>query len=191
MTKGIVTSEDITREYLARLSLYDRHGPTFRAILALNPRAIADARARDAERAAGTRAQSISRRPGGLQGQHRRHRVADHRRLARARRSSPAPRFARGRRHEAGRRRRPRQGQPRRVSLRRLRHQHRRRHGRQRLRSVAQHGRIERRQRDRGGGEPRRARVRHRHLQLALESRRLRVAGHDSSDARSDSAAPA
>lgn len=53
MTSGIVTSEDITREYLARLSLYDRNGPTFRAVLAINPLAIADARARDAERAAG------------------------------------------------------------------------------------------------------------------------------------------
>ena len=53
MSKGIVTSEDITREYLARLSIYDRHGPTFRAVLAINPRAIADARARDAERASG------------------------------------------------------------------------------------------------------------------------------------------
>jgi amidase len=54
MTRNLVTSEDITREYLARLSLYDRHGPTFRAVLSINPRAIADARARDAERAAGT-----------------------------------------------------------------------------------------------------------------------------------------
>jgi amidase len=53
MTKGVTTAEDITREYLARLSLYDRHGPTFRSVLAINPRAIADARARDAERAAG------------------------------------------------------------------------------------------------------------------------------------------
>ena len=53
MTKGVVTSEDIVREYLTRLTLYDRHGPTFRALLALNPRAIADARARDAERASG------------------------------------------------------------------------------------------------------------------------------------------
>ena len=35
----------------------------------------------------------------------------------------------------------PGQGEPRRVSVRRLRHQHRRRHGRQRLRSVAQHRR--------------------------------------------------
>jgi amidase len=48
-----VTSADITREYLARIALYDRNGPTFRSILALNPRAIADARDRDAERAAG------------------------------------------------------------------------------------------------------------------------------------------
>lgn len=54
MTRNLVTSEDITREYLARLSLYDRHGPTFHAVLSINPRAIADARARDAERAAGT-----------------------------------------------------------------------------------------------------------------------------------------
>ncbi len=53
MTRNLVTSEDITREYLARLSLYDRHGPTFRSVLSINPRAIADARARDAERAAG------------------------------------------------------------------------------------------------------------------------------------------
>ena len=49
-----VTSEDITREFLARLSLYDRSGPAFRSVLSVNPRAIADARARDAERAAGT-----------------------------------------------------------------------------------------------------------------------------------------
>ena len=53
MSSGLVTSEDIVREYLTRLTLYDRHGPTFRAVLAVNPRAIADARARDAERASG------------------------------------------------------------------------------------------------------------------------------------------
>jgi amidase len=53
MTRGVVTAEDITREYLARVAVYDRNGPTFRAILALNPRAIAQARELDAERAAG------------------------------------------------------------------------------------------------------------------------------------------
>ncbi len=53
MTRGAITAEDITGEYLARLSRYDRHGPTFRSVLSINPRAIADARARDAERAAG------------------------------------------------------------------------------------------------------------------------------------------
>lgn len=47
MRKGEVTSEDIVREYLARLSMYDRNGPTFRAMLSLNPRAIAEARAKD------------------------------------------------------------------------------------------------------------------------------------------------
>jgi amidase len=53
MTGGKVTSEDITREYLARAAMYDRNGPHFKAILALNPRAIAEARALDGERAAG------------------------------------------------------------------------------------------------------------------------------------------
>jgi len=53
MTRGITTSEDIVREYLMRMSMYDRSGPTLRSMLALNPRAIAEARARDAERASG------------------------------------------------------------------------------------------------------------------------------------------
>jgi amidase len=53
MTRGVTTSEDIVREYLARQTLIDRHGPVLRAMLALNPRAIAEARARDTERAAG------------------------------------------------------------------------------------------------------------------------------------------
>ncbi len=53
MSRSVVTSEDIVREYLMRLTLYDRNGPTFRAVLAVSPRVIADARARDAERAAG------------------------------------------------------------------------------------------------------------------------------------------
>lgn len=52
LTLGQTTSEDVVREYLARLSLLDRHGPTLRSMLALNPRAIADARTLDAERAA-------------------------------------------------------------------------------------------------------------------------------------------
>ena len=53
MTHGETTSADIAREYLARAAMYDRNGPHFRAILALNPHVIAEARALDAERAAG------------------------------------------------------------------------------------------------------------------------------------------
>jgi amidase len=53
MTRGPLTSEDILRDYLVRLSQYDRNGPSFRALLALNPRMFAEARALDAERAAG------------------------------------------------------------------------------------------------------------------------------------------
>jgi amidase len=51
--RGVTTSEDIVREYLARLSAYDRSGRTLRAMLALNPHAVSDARALDRERARG------------------------------------------------------------------------------------------------------------------------------------------
>jgi len=50
---GRITSEDIVREYLARLTLYDRNGVTLRAMLALNPQVMSDARALDRERANG------------------------------------------------------------------------------------------------------------------------------------------
>jgi amidase len=53
MRRGDITSEDIVREYLIRLAAYDRNGPHLRAMLALNPRAIHEARGLDAERAAG------------------------------------------------------------------------------------------------------------------------------------------
>jgi amidase len=53
LASGVTTSEDIVREQLRRLSTYDRSGPTFRAMLALNPHAISDARQLDQERAAG------------------------------------------------------------------------------------------------------------------------------------------
>ena len=184
MTKGETTSEDITREYLARAAMYDRNGPR----LSRNPRVqpTRDRRRACLRRRAGRRqsARTVSRRPRDLQRQHRCARPAQ-RPVARAlcsiidrasiRASPPAC---------EGRRRRARQSQSRRVSLRRLRHQHRRRHDRKRLRSVAQHRRIERRQRNRRCGKPRRTRVRHRHLQLAFEPIRLCVAGHDSSHAR-------
>ena len=53
LARGETTSEDVVREYLARLTLLDRHGPALRSMLALNPAAIAEARALDAERASG------------------------------------------------------------------------------------------------------------------------------------------
>ena len=40
----IAIKDGLLREYLTRLTLYDRHGPSFRALLALSPRAFADAR---------------------------------------------------------------------------------------------------------------------------------------------------
>ena len=53
ITAGKATSESITRAYLARIAAMDRHGPTLRAVIAVNPDALAQARAADARRKAG------------------------------------------------------------------------------------------------------------------------------------------
>ena len=47
---GALTSERLTQLYLARIDAYDKKGPALNAILTLNPRAVEDARALDAER---------------------------------------------------------------------------------------------------------------------------------------------
>lgn len=52
MDKGQDTSVDITRGYLDRISGMDRKGPALRAIIALNPDALAQAQASDARRKA-------------------------------------------------------------------------------------------------------------------------------------------
>jgi amidase len=48
-----VTSEELVTSYVARIRALDAAGPTIRSVLALNPRALEDARARDVERAEG------------------------------------------------------------------------------------------------------------------------------------------
>ena len=53
LARGTTTSEALVKAYLARIEAIDRAGPTLRSVLALNPRAADDARARDAERKAG------------------------------------------------------------------------------------------------------------------------------------------
>lgn len=50
MDAGTLTAEQLVRRYLARIAAYDANGPKLHAILALNPRAIEEARALDAER---------------------------------------------------------------------------------------------------------------------------------------------
>jgi len=54
LVRGTVTSESLVRAYLARIAAIDASGPTLRSVIALSPRALEDARARDAERRAGT-----------------------------------------------------------------------------------------------------------------------------------------
>src|SRR4051812_15195080 len=53
MAKGALTSETLTRLYLDRIAAYDKQGPTINAVILLNPKALATARALDAERKAG------------------------------------------------------------------------------------------------------------------------------------------
>lgn len=53
MAAGRTSSEAITRAALARIAAMDRKGPTLRAVIAVNPDALAQARAADARRRAG------------------------------------------------------------------------------------------------------------------------------------------
>ena len=50
--KGL-TAEKVTAAYLARIAAYDKQGPTINAVITLNPKALAEAKALDAERKAG------------------------------------------------------------------------------------------------------------------------------------------
>jgi amidase len=51
-TAGL-TSEKLTAAYLARIDAYDKKGPTINSVITLNPKALAEAKALDAERKAG------------------------------------------------------------------------------------------------------------------------------------------
>jgi amidase len=52
LSSGALNSETLTESYLWRIARFDHHGPEHRSVLALNPTALAAARALDAERAA-------------------------------------------------------------------------------------------------------------------------------------------
>jgi amidase len=51
--KGTLTSEKLTGLYLARIAAYDKQGPVINSVITLNPKALAEAKALDAERKAG------------------------------------------------------------------------------------------------------------------------------------------
>lgn len=51
MTERRVTSREITAAYLARIAAYDKQGPALNAMIAMNPKALAQAEALDRERA--------------------------------------------------------------------------------------------------------------------------------------------
>ncbi|AOH82829.1 amidase [Sphingomonas panacis] len=53
LANGTATSQSLTRAYLARIAAMDRKGPALHAVIALNPDALAAARASDARRRAG------------------------------------------------------------------------------------------------------------------------------------------
>jgi len=50
---GTLTAERLTARYLARIAAYDKQGPNINAVISLNPNALSEARALDAERSAG------------------------------------------------------------------------------------------------------------------------------------------
>ena len=50
---GTLTAETLTEMYLARIAAYDKQGPNINAVISLNPNALTEARALDAERRAG------------------------------------------------------------------------------------------------------------------------------------------
>jgi amidase len=52
---GTITSEGLTKMYLARIAAFDKQGPAINAMIRLNPNAVAEARALDAERRRGRR----------------------------------------------------------------------------------------------------------------------------------------
>ena len=52
LASGTITSQDLVEMYLARIAAYDQQGPSLNAISAVNPNALAEANALDAERAA-------------------------------------------------------------------------------------------------------------------------------------------
>jgi amidase len=51
MEAGQVTSKELVRQYLERIETFDRRGPSLRAMMYLNPRALEEAEALDRERA--------------------------------------------------------------------------------------------------------------------------------------------
>ena len=83
MAEGKLTSRDLTQAYLDRIAAVDDAGPALNAVIELNPRALADAAALDAERKAGTAPWPAARSASPDQGQHRRRRPGQFRRLPR------------------------------------------------------------------------------------------------------------
>ena len=53
MAGGTISSRQIVEQYLARIDAYDQRGPAINAFISLNPKALDEAAALDAERKAG------------------------------------------------------------------------------------------------------------------------------------------
>src|SRR5687768_7420241 len=53
MASGRTTSAELTQAYIDRIAAYDQAGPALNSVIYINPNALRDARALDAQRAAG------------------------------------------------------------------------------------------------------------------------------------------
>ena len=83
MAAGTLTSRSLTQAYLNRIAAIDDAGPRLNAVIEINPTALADADALDAERRGGKVRGPSARHPGAAEGQHRRRRHGQLGRLTR------------------------------------------------------------------------------------------------------------
>ena len=63
MDAGALTAERLVQLYLNRIAAYDQKGPALNSLIAVNPQALAIARALDRERADQRAAQPAARHP--------------------------------------------------------------------------------------------------------------------------------
>ena len=111
LTAGTLTSETLTKAYLARIALTNAEGPALQAVRSVNPARSAEATALDPSARRAAAARPAARHPGAARRHDRRRRAADHGRLDRAAEVGADGGRHAGRQAQGGGRDHPRQDQ--------------------------------------------------------------------------------